>query len=251
MHEEALAYPMAGARLSDRARARLQTDAMHIREWPAEERPRERLLRQGAEGLSDAELLALFIGCGTQGKSAVQVGRELLAAQGGLRGLLDLPIKELRKQHGLGMARACALSAALELGRRHLAAQLERGEVLRDPQAAGRYFARRMRHLPHEEFACLFLDNQHRVLAFETLFRGTLDGAEVHAREVVKRALAHNAAALLLAHNHPSGNREPSAADRAVTQRLQQALGLVDVRVLDHFILGDGEPVSMASLGCL
>ena len=222
---------------------------MHIREWPADERPRERLLARGAGALSDAELLAIFLGSGLRGRDAVTTARELLAAEGGLRGLLERPPKELRKLRGLGPARSCALAAALELGQRMLHAQLERGEVLSDPQAAGRYFAQRLRGLPHEVFAALFLDTRHRVIAFEELFQGTLDGAEVHPREVVRRALGHNAAAVIVAHNHPSGNPEPSAADRAVTARLKQALALVDLRLLDHFVIADGPPVSLAARG--
>ena len=146
-------------------------------------------------------------------------------------------------------ARACRLAAALELGNRHLAAALERGDALTDPVAAGRYFARRLRAHPHEVFAALFLDTRHRALAFEELFHGTIDGAEVHPREVVRRALAHTAAAVIIGHNHPSGCADPSAADRAVTARLKQALALVEVRLLDHFVVGDGEPVSMAARG--
>lgn len=224
---------------------------MHIRDWPEDERPREKLLSRGAPALSDAELLAIFIGCGPRGQSAVDLGRQLLSECGGLRGLLDRPSGELAKLRGLGPARACALVAALELGTRHLGQQLQRGEALADPDQAGAYFARKLRPLPHEVFACLFLDTRHRVLAYEELFRGTLDGSEVHPREVARRCLAHNAAAVIFGHNHPSGNPEASAADRAVTARLKQALALVEVRVLDHFIVGDGDPTSMARRGWL
>ncbi len=224
---------------------------MHIRDWPEDERPREKLLSRGAPALSDAELLAIFIGCGPRGQSAVDLGRQLLSECKGLRGLLDRPSGELAKLRGLGPARACALVAALELGTRHLGQQLQRGEALADPDQAGAYFARKLRPLPHEVFACLFLDTRHRVLAYEELFRGTLDGSEVHPREVARRCLAHNAAAVIFGHNHPSGNPEASAADRAVTARLKQALALVEVRVLDHFIVGDGEPTSMARRGWL
>jgi DNA repair protein RadC len=224
---------------------------MHIRDWPEDERPREKLLARGAPALSDAELLAIFIGCGPRGQSAVDLGRQLLSECGGLRGLLDRPSGELAKLRGLGPARACALVAALELGTRHLGQQLQRGEALADPDQAGAYFARKLRPLPHEVFACLFLDTRHRVLAYEELFRGTLDGSEVHPREVARRCLAHNAAAVIFGHNHPSGNPEASAADRAVTARLKQALALVEVRVLDHFIVGDGDPTSMARRGWL
>lgn len=233
------------------ARAHPHPDAMHIRDWPETERPREKLLARGAGSLSDAELLALFLGSGTAGRDAVAGARELLAGQGGLRPLLDREPKALTRLHGIGPARACLLAAALELGHRHLAAQLERGEALGDPDAAGRYFAQRLRGLPQEVFAVLYLDTRHRALGFEELFRGGIDGAEVHPRVLVQRALAHGAAAAILGHNHPSGNPEPSAADRAVTTRLKQALALVDVRLLDHFVVGDGPPTSMARRGLL
>ncbi len=222
---------------------------MQIRDWPDNERPREKLLHHGPTVLSDAELLAIFLSSGTQGSDAVSSARRLLNVHGPLRCLLERTPKELLKLPGIGPARACALLAALELGNRHLAAGLERGEALTDPQAAGRYFAQRLRGLPHEVFAALFLDTRHRAIAFEELFRGTVDGAEVHPREVVRRALAHNAAALIVGHNHPSGNGEPSAADRAITLRLKQALALVEIRLLDHFVVGDGAPVSLAARG--
>ncbi|GHH55000.1 MULTISPECIES: RadC family protein [Gammaproteobacteria] len=222
---------------------------MHIRDWPSTERPREKLLARGAGALSDAELLAIFLGSGLKGRDAVQTARDLLQAHGPLRRLLDRAPAELARLPGLGPARACKLAAALELGQRHVAAELERGSTLNDPFSAGQYFARRLRAQPQEVFAGLFLDNRHRALAFEEMFRGTIDGTEVHPREVVRRALAHNAAAVIVGHNHPSGNPEPSAADRAVTERLRNALNLVDVRLLDHFVIGDGPPVSMAARG--
>ena len=222
---------------------------MHIRDWPETERPREKLLHRGAAGLSDAELLALFLGSGGRGSDAVADARTLLNDHGPLRRLLERSPQELLKLPGLGPARVCAMIAALELGHRHLAAALERGDALTDPQAAGRYFAQRLRGLPHEVFAALFLDTRHRALGFEELFRGTVDGAEVHPREVVRRALARNAAAVIVGHNHPSGNGEPSAADRAITLRLKQALALVEIRLLDHFVIGDGTPVSLAARG--
>ena len=222
---------------------------MRIRDWPADERPREKLLQRGAAALSDAELLALFLGSGLRGRDAVATARELLRDHGPLRVLLDRSAKDMSKLPGIGPARACTLCAAQELGRRHLDAQLERGAALTDPDAAGRRFAQELRGLPHEAFAALFLDTRHRALAFEILFTGTVDGAEVYPREVVRRALAHNAAAVIVGHNHPSGNPEPSSADRAVTARLKQALALVDLRLLDHFVIGDGAPVSMAARG--
>jgi len=222
---------------------------MPIRDWPCSERPRERLLAQGAGVLSDAELLALFLGSGLRGRDAITTARDLLQSHGPLRALLEHTPQQLARLPGLGPARACLLAAALELGHRRLGADLERGIALDDPMSAGRYFAQRLRGLSHEVFAVLFLDTRHRALAFEEMFRGTLDGAEVHPREVVRRALAHNAAALIVGHNHPSGNPEPSAADRAITSRLKQALALVELRLLDHFVIADGPPVSMAARG--
>lgn len=224
---------------------------MHIRDWPETERPREKLLARGPGSLSDAELLALFLGSGTAGQDAVASARTLLSQQEGLRRLLDRDTRALTRLRGIGPARACLLSAALELGTRHLAAQLERGEPLGEPGAAGRYFAQRLRKLGHEVFAVLYLDTRHRALAFEELFHGGIDGAEVHPRILVQRALAHGAAAAIIGHNHPSGNPDPSAADRAVTHRIKQALALVDVRLLDHFVIGDGPPTSMAQRGML
>ena len=222
---------------------------MHIRDWPEHERPREKLLARGAGSLSDAELLAIFLGSGTAGRDAVATARDLLAEHGPLRALLDRTPKDMTRAKGIGSARACALAAALELGHRHLASQLQRGDALADPAAAGRYFAQRLRGRPREVFAALYLDVRHRALGFEELFQGSIDGAEVHPRVLVERALAQGASAVIVGHNHPSGNPEPSSADRAVTVRLKQALALVDVRLLDHFVIGDGAPVSMAARG--
>ena len=224
---------------------------MHLHDGQDPERPREKLLARGAASLSDAEVLALLLGAGHRGAPVADLARRLLDAAGGVRGLLDRPAPALARLPGLGPARAARLVAALELGHRHLAQSLARGEALTDPGLAGEYLTRRLRALPYEVFACLFLDTRHRVIAFEELFRGTLDGAEVHPREVVQRCLAHHAAAVILGHNHPSGCTEPSAADRAVTARLRQALALVEVRLLDHFIVGEGPACSMARLGAL
>lgn len=222
---------------------------MSIRHWPREDRPRERLLRQGARALGDAELLAVLIGHGVAGKNAVALGRDLLASTGGLSALLggiDPP-----RMPGLGPAKRARLAAAMELARRALGEELERGEPLRDPASSATFLKARLRHLPHEVFACLYLDNRHRVLAFEELFRGTIDGASVHAREVVRACMRHNAAAVIFAHNHPSGVAEPSRADRDLTLHLRDALRMIDVRVLDHIVVGSGQPVSLASRGLL
>jgi DNA repair protein RadC len=224
---------------------------MTIREWPAEERPREKLCARGAAALSDAELLALFIGSGRRGMTAVDVGRELLAATGGLKALLDHEPAKLAALRGLGVAKSCCLHAALEIGRRYLASELRRPDVLAHPSACADYLRSRIGAHPYEVFACLFLDQRHRVIAFEELFRGTIDGASVHPREVVRRCLTHNAAAVIFAHNHPSGVAEPSQADRDITAELKRALALIDVRVLDHFIVGNGAPTSLAARGML
>lgn len=222
---------------------------MPIKDWPAGERPREKLLGQGADALSDAELLAIFLGSGPRGASAVDLARDLLAALGGLRALLDANAETFLAHRGAGMAKFVQLHAALELGRRYLAADLRREDALTSPAATRRFLKARMRRYDREVFACLFLDNRHRVTAFEELFFGTIDTASVHPREVVKAALRHRAAAVILAHNHPSGVAEPSRADELLTRRLKEALALVDIRVLDHFVVGDGDPVSLAERG--
>ena len=200
---------------------------MSIRDWPAAERPREKLLAQGAATLTDAELLAIFLRTGVAGQSAVDLARHLLGDFGSLRLLLQADLPSFSQRLGLGPAKFAQLQA------------------VRD------YLKALLRHEPHEVFGCLFLDAKHRVLAFEALFHGSIDSASVYPRQVVKRALAHNAAALILTHNHPSGVAEPSQADRVLTRRLKDALELVEVRVLDHFIVGDGEPLSMAEYGWL
>jgi len=223
---------------------------MAISDWPENERPRERLLKYGAAALSDAELLAIFLRTGVAGKSAVDLARELLRDFGGVRALLDADRRQFAQGKGLGDAKYAQLQAVLELGHRHMAETLRREDAIESPQAARRYLAMRLRGHPQEVFAALFLDNRHRVIVYEELFRGTIDQAAVHPREVVRRALHHNAAALILAHNHPSGVAEPSRADEHITRQLREALMLVDVRVLDHIIIGD-EWISMAERGLL
>jgi DNA repair protein RadC len=224
---------------------------MPIKDWPAGERPREKLLQQGPQALSDAELLAIFLRTGVRGKSAVDLGRDLLSSFGGLRALLQADWRTFCQAPGLGMAKYSQLQAALEISRRYLLESLQREDVLTSPEVARSYLTARLRDRPHEVFACLFLDNRHRVICFEELFRGTIDGATVHPREVVKTALAHNAAAVILAHNHPSGVAEPSRADEMLTRRLKDALALVDIRVLDHIVVGEGNAVSLAERGLL
>ncbi|MGB5571296.1 MAG: DNA repair protein RadC [Sedimenticolaceae bacterium] len=224
---------------------------MAIKDWPARERPRERLLRLGPQSLSDAELLAIFLRTGVSGKSAVDLARELLARFGSLRQLLAADRALFCEAPGLGDAKFAQLQAVLEMGRRHLSERFERGNPLMSPEHTARFLQSRLRDYPYEVFAVLFLDNRHRVLAFEELFRGTIDGASVHPREVVRRALRHNAAAVILSHNHPSGVAEPSQADRQITSRLREALALVDVRVLDHLVVGDGDCCSLAERGLI
>lgn len=224
---------------------------MAIRDWPAQERPREKLLQRGAGALSDAELLAIFLRTGVAGKSAVDLARELLSHFGGVRALLSAAEADFCAAPGLGSAKYAQLQAVLELSRRHVSELLQRGSALTSPADTRRLVSSYLRDKPHEVFAALFLDNQHRLIAFEELFRGTLDAASVYPREVVKQALKHNAAALIFAHNHPSGVAEPSQADRQITERLVRALGLMDIRVLDHFVVGDGVPVSFAERGWL
>ncbi|MFZ3284528.1 RadC family protein [Pseudomonas sp.] len=222
---------------------------MSIRDWPAAERPREKLLEQGSGSLSDAELLAIFLRTGVSGKSAVDLARHLLSQFGSLRVLLEADLAAFSEQLGLGPAKYAQLQAVLEMARRHLAERMRKKPALENPQVVRDYLKAMLRHEPHEVFGCLFLDSKHQVLNFEALFRGSIDNTSVHPREVVKRALANNAAAVILCHNHPSGNTDPSQADRLLTKRLQKALELIDVRVLDHFIIGDGEPLSMAECG--
>jgi DNA repair protein RadC len=224
---------------------------MPITDWPAAERPREKLLQRGANALSDAELLAIFLRTGVTGKTAVDLARDLLQEYGGLRQLLCAAQTRFCGSRGLGSAKYAQLQAVLEMARRYLHEDLQHSEALTSPADSRRFLQAKLCHYPYEVFSCLFLDNRHRVIVFEELFRGTIDGANVHPREVVKRALEHNAAALILAHNHPSGVAEPSEADRRITQRLRDALALVDIRLLDHFVIGDGEPVSLAERGML
>jgi len=224
---------------------------MTIKDWPDTERPREKLLRDGAGALSDAELLAIFLRTGVRGASAVDVARGLLADFGGMRQLLGASRHELCARKGLGDSKYVALQAAVEIGQRCLAQRLMRGEALTSPDRAREFLRAKLQDLPHEMFCCLYLDTKHRVIRFEELFRGTIDGASVHPREVVRCALRHNAAAVIVAHNHPSGVAEPSAADSALTRRLQEALAMVDVRLLDHLVVGDGEVVSFTERGLL
>ena len=224
---------------------------MSISHWPQAERPREKLLTRGPGALSDAELLAIFLRTGVSGQTAVELARALLSDYGGLRALLRADARRFCAGRGLGSAKYVQLQAALELGRRHLREALQHGEIIANPADTERYLMARLRDYPYEVFACLFLDSRHRIISYEELFRGTIDGASVHPREVRRRALQHNAAAVILAHNHPSGVAEPSQADQRLTRRLAEALGLIDVRVLDHLVIGDCAAVSFAQRGLI
>ena len=224
---------------------------LKIKDWPAGERPRERLTLTGAGNLSDAELIAILLGRGTNGLSAVDLARTLLTRFGGIRGILNAPGSALQATHGIGPGKAAILGAACECCCRYLDEKLAPGKHIASPTDSTHFLLARLRDRPHEVFCCLFLDNRHRVLAFDELFRGTIDNTTVYPREVVKQALHRNAAAVILAHNHPSGVAEPSDADRLITRRIGDALNLIDVRLLDHFVIGDGTCVSLASRGML
>jgi DNA repair protein RadC len=224
---------------------------MSINDWPRSERPREKLLAKGPVALSDAELLAIFLRTGINGKTAVDLARDLLLDFGDLRLLIEADVLALCKTRGLGPAKYVQIQAAIELGKRYLEIGLKHHDVLTNPKTTRDYLLAQLRSYPHEIFACLFLNNRHHVISFDKMFNGTIDGASVYPREVVKRALGHNAAAIIFAHNHPSGVAEPSTADITLTRRLKTALELVDIRVLDHFVIGSNEVVSFAERGLL
>lgn len=221
-----------------------------IKDWPADERPREKLLARGPQALSDAELLAIFLRTGTRGKTAVDLARELLHDFGSLRAMFDADELHFCQGNGLGQAKFVQLQGVLEMSRRYLRERVQRGDVLEDPDAVRFYLASKLRDRHAEVFACVFLDNRHRVIQYEELFYGTIDGASVYPREVVRSAIRYNAAAVIFAHNHPSGVAEPSQSDERITQRLREALTLIDVRVLDHFVVGD-QVVSFVERGLL
>ncbi|GMQ45214.1 RadC family protein [Vibrio sp. 10N] len=222
---------------------------MTLHQLPKDSMPREKLLSRGSHALSDAELLAIFLRTGIKGKNVIQLADGLLAEFGSLRALFSASNEEFCRHKGLGVAKYVQLQAVLEMSQRYLSETLQRGDSLNSPEHTKHYLMSILRDRQREAFYILFLDNQNRVIADEVMFEGTIDAASVYPREVVKRALEHNSAALILAHNHPSGIAEPSQADRRITRRLSDALGLVDIRVLDHFVIGDGEVVSFAERG--
>ena len=224
---------------------------MRITDWPIAERPREKLLDKGAAALSDAELLAIFLRTGVAGKTAVDLARELLCEFGSLRALLEAGHTRFKRSKGLGDAKYALLQAVLEMAKRHLREPLDRGDALTSVQNTRDFLTVQLRGYPYEVFACLFLDSQNKVIQFKELFRGTIDGTAVYTREIAKQALDLNSAAIICAHNHPSGSSSPSNMDKHLTQKLQQALSLLDIRLLDHFVIGDGEAFSFAENGLL
>lgn len=209
------------------------------------------MIKAGISALDDSELLAILLRTGAAQISATEVASSLLQGFGGLRGLLLADQETLEQHHGLGPVKSAQLLAVLELSRRYLKEVLLRSNPLENPGATEQYLKSVLRDNPHEVFACLFLDTRHRVIAFEELFHGTIDGATVYPRVVAEKALRYGAAALIVAHNHPSGISEPSLADQVITRRLKDALALLDIRLLDHFVIGEGSPVSMASRGLI
>ncbi len=212
---------------------------MPIHQWPATEQPREKLLTKGRESLTDAELIAIFLRTGIKGKSAVSLARELITHFGSLRAVFDASQEEFLEIKGLGKAKYCQLQASLEIARRYIEGELEMRPVFENPQQVESYLKHYLRDEKREKFTVLFLNNRHHLIANETLFSGTIDSSAVYPREIVKRALKHNASAVIIAHNHPSGVSEPSQADIAITSAISQALKLIDVRLLDHFVIGE------------
>lgn len=224
---------------------------MTITNWPLQERPREKLLSLGPQSLSDAELLAIFLRVGTRGKTAVDLARDLLNEFESLPQLFEANLQRFCEKRGLGKAKYAQLQAILEMSKRYLNAKLLDRDVLTNSQDTRAYLTTRLRSYTHEVFACLFLDNRNRILAFEELFHGTIDKAHIHPRTIIQQSLAHKATAVIFAHNHPSGSITPSYADQQITEYLIKALEFIGVRVLDHFIVGDGEISSFVELGLL
>jgi DNA repair protein RadC len=224
---------------------------MAIHDWPEAERPRERFVQYGAAALSDAELLAIIIGSGTRSRSAVDIGRSLLSRFGSLRELLTADRKSCLRHLGIGPVRFVMLQAALELARRHYLQPLKAGPALNAPGSARDYLVSQLRDRKYEVFCCMHVDTQNRLIAFEELFRGTIDTANVYAREVARQAVIHNSTGVILVHNHPSGVAEPSSADRMATEQIRATLALIDVRLVDHLIVADGQCISFAERGLL
>jgi DNA repair protein RadC len=224
---------------------------MSITDWPIDERPREKLLQKGVSSLTDAELIAIILKTGTRGKTALDIARDLLKEHGHLKRLLQTPFSIFRQKTGIGQAKYALLKAAFELGKRCHTEPIPIGQALNSHLLTQQFLAARLRDETHECFGCLFLDNQLRLLAFEILFQGTINAAPVYPREIVRRGLIHNAAKIILTHNHPSGNALPSKADKETTLVIKQALNLVDMDVIDHIIIGNPGEFSFAEAGLL
>lgn len=221
---------------------------MAISDWPHQERPREILLKRGAETLSDAELLAVFFRNGYKGKTAIDLARDSLKQFGDLRQFLGLTQSQLQQIKGIGAAKIALLQAALELGKRYLKIQLEQQDILNNPEASLDYLKAKLSGKRHEVFACLFLNTQYHLIAYEELFQGTLNQTAVYPRVILEAALKHHAAAVIISHNHPSGQVEPSLADKYITLDIQKALELVDIKLIDHIIIGGGRNLSYSFL---
>lgn len=224
---------------------------MAISEWPAADRPREKLLNHGASALTDTELLAIFLRVGVQGKSAIDLARDMLEHFGSLRELLNADYCEFSAVKGLGVAKYAQLQATVEIARRYFAQALDRQDLLDHPHIVKQWLLQQLRDQPHEVFIALFLDARHRLIKYIELAHGSISSAAVHPREVVKQALQLNAAKVIFAHNHPSGVAEPSTSDELLTNRLRDALLLIDVQTVDHIVVGDGQTVSFAERGLL
>ncbi len=222
-----------------------------IKNMPLDSRPREKLLNQGAKSLTDAELLAIFLRTGIKDKSAIELAQDLLTDFKGLKPLLRANQTDFCKAKGLGEAKYSQLQAVLEMAQRYLHESLQKKQFIQSSETAKDYLASQLANYPFEVFSCLFLDNQHRLIQYEELFRGTINSASVHPREVIRKVLDYNAAAVIFAHNHPSGDPTPSSMDQQITQQLQKALTLIETRLLDHIIIGDGQTYSMLDHGLI
>ncbi|MCF2947267.1 DNA repair protein RadC [Paraglaciecola aquimarina] len=224
---------------------------MKITDWPKQDRPREKLLSKGASALSDSELLAIFLRTGIKGCSALELGQVLLSQFGSLRALFNATENEFCQVKGLGQAKFVQLQASLEMSHRYMAEKLNRQDMFNSVEQTQAYLMAKLRDQPQEVFAMLLLDSQHRLITFRPMFYGTIDSASVYPRVLVQQALKDNAAAVILAHNHPSGVAEPSQADKSITKRIVEAFNLLDIKVLDHFVVGDGVAVSFAQRGLI
>ena len=224
---------------------------MPITDWPEEDKPREKLLSKGEHTLTDAELIAIFLKTGIPGKTALDIAKELLQEYGCLKQLLRTPVSSLIKKAGLGYAKYATLKAAIELGKRYQRAHLPTGTILNSTLLTQTFLTERLREYTNEVFACLFMDSHFRFIHFEELFHGSVNQAHIYPREIVRRGLVHNAAKIILAHNHPSGHPLPSTADKEVTQLIKTALALIDMEVVDHIIIGNPENFSFAEAGWL